>query len=83
MTYPPTAAVTPQALAHAYRQGERAFFACRPYDANPYPSPYPPTDLARIRTRDVTTEHDAWARGYGNALADYESETARLDNLGY
>ena len=72
---------TPHALTHAYRQGQRAWFAGR--DANPYPNPYPPTDLAYVRTVDIVTEHDAWARGYANALAEYMSETARLDNAGY
>ena len=80
---PPDRCRHPQALAHAYRQGERAFYAGRPYDANPYATPYPLTDLAYIRTADIVTEHDAWARGYGNALGEYESETARLDNAGY
>ena len=78
-------ALTPaqQALVDAYNAGWVACLNGAPYESNPYTAPVPATDLAYTRTCDIANAHDAWARGYGTALGEYESETARLDNAGY
>ena len=69
-------------LVRAYNAGYVAALNGVPYEANPHPAPAVLLD-PYTGARDIANAHDAWARGYCNALADYESETARLDNLGY